>query len=59
MMDDYYFGWHPAMSFGMSLVWLIFLIVAAYLVYKLIKHEKILALSRPVIRSAEDILAER
>ena len=55
MMGDYYFGWH----LGMSLVWLIFLIVVAYLIYKLIKHEKILTPSRPVVKSAEDILAER
>ena len=55
MMDDYSFGWH----IGMSLVWLIFLIVLAYLIYKLIKQEKIFAPSRPVAKSAEDILAER
>ena len=29
MMDDYSFGWH----IGMSLVWLVFLIVVAYLIY--------------------------
>ena len=52
-------GWHPFIGFGMGLLWLIVIIVIAYLVYKLIKHEKILAPNRPVIKSAEDILAER
>jgi len=55
MMDDYSFGWH----IGMSLVWLVFLIVVAYLIYKLIKQEKIFAPSRQVAKSAEDILSER
>ncbi|MDD1738286.1 MAG: SHOCT domain-containing protein [Methanothrix sp.] len=35
------------------------LIVIAYLVYKLIKSEKILAPSKTSIKSAEDLLAER
>jgi putative membrane protein len=52
-------GWHPYMGLGMDLVWLIAIIVIAYLIYKLIKSEKILAPSRPVIKSVEDILAER
>ena len=43
----------------MGLFWLIVAIVVAYLIYKLIKNEKILVPSRPAIRSAEDILAER
>ena len=43
----------------MSLFWLIVVIVVAYLIYKLIKSEKILTPSRPVIKNAEDILAER
>jgi putative membrane protein len=47
------------MGFGMGLFWPIIVIVVAYLIYKLIKSEKILAPSRPVIRSAEDILSER
>jgi putative membrane protein len=59
MTDGYYSGWHPFMGIGMGLIWLIFLIVVAYLVYKLIKSERILAPSRPVIKDAEDILAER
>ncbi len=41
------------------MIWVIVVIVIAYLVYKLIKNEKILAPKRPIIRSAEDILAER
>jgi len=59
MMDDYYFGWHPFMGLGMGLVWLIFLIVVAYLIYKLIKSEKILAPKKPSIQSATDIIDER
>lgn len=51
MMDPY-----PFMGFGMGLIWLIFLIVVAYFVYKLIKSERILA---PPSSSAENILAER
>ena len=43
----------------MGLFWLIAVIVVAYLIYKLNKSEKILAPSRPVIKNAEDILAER
>jgi putative membrane protein len=56
MMDGY---WYPYMGFGMSLVWLIFLIVVAYLIYRLIKHEKIFAPSNPIVKTPEDILAER
>ena len=50
---------YPFMGFGMGLLWPIIVIVVAYLIYKLIKSEKILAPSRPVIKGAEDILAER
>jgi len=50
---------HPFMGIGMGLLWLIALIVVAYLIYKLIKSEKILAPSRPITRSAVDILSER
>ena len=50
---------HPFMGIGIGLFWLIIAIVVAYLIYKLIKSEKILVPSRPVIRSAEDILSER
>jgi putative membrane protein len=55
-MPYYHMGSYPFMGFGMGLIWLIFLIVVAYFVYKLIKNERILA---PPSRSAEDILAER
>jgi putative membrane protein len=47
------------MGIGIGLFWLIVAIVVAYLIYKLIKSERILVPSRPVIRSAEDILSER
>ena len=53
---------YPFMGFGMGLLWpiiVIVVVVVAYLIYKLIKNEKILAPSRSVIRSAEDILSER
>lgn len=50
---------YPYMGFGMSLIWLIVIIVIAYFVYRLIKDERILAPKRPAIRSAEDILDER
>jgi putative membrane protein len=50
---------YPFIGFGSSLIWLIFLIVVAYFVYKLIKSEKILAPTKPSIKGAEDILAER
>lgn len=59
MMDDYYYGWHPAMGLGMDLVWLIFLIAVAYFVYKLIKSEKILAPKKSSIQSPTDIADER
>jgi putative membrane protein len=54
-MMDYY----PFMGFWTSLVWVVVLIVVAYLIYKLIKAEKILAPSKSSIKSAEDILTER
>jgi len=44
---------------GTSLVWLIAIVVIAYLIYRLIKSEKILAPSKVSIRSAEEILNER
>jgi putative membrane protein len=59
MMDGYYSGWHPFLGLGMGIVWLIFLIAVAYLVYKLIKSGKILAPKEPSMRSAADILDER
>ena len=54
-MMDYY----PFMGFWSSLIWVIVVIVVAYLIYKLIKTEKILAPSKPPIKNADDILAER
>ncbi|MGA9098495.1 MAG: SHOCT domain-containing protein, partial [Methanotrichaceae archaeon] len=42
-----------------GLLWLIVIIVIAYLIYRLIKSEKILAPSKPISRNVEDILAER
>ena len=59
MMDGYYSGWHPFMGFGMGLIWLIFLIAVAYLVYKLIKNEKILAPKKLAMKNAVDILDDR
>jgi putative membrane protein len=52
---DYY----PFMGFWTGLVWLIVIIVVAYLIYKLIKSEKILAPQTTPIKSAADILDER
>ena len=54
-MMDYY----PFMGFWSSLIWIIVVIVVAYLIYKLIKTEKILTPSKPLIKNADDILAER
>jgi putative membrane protein len=50
---------YPHMGLGTSLVWLIAIVVIAYLIYRLIKSEKILAPSKVSIRSAEEILNER
>ncbi len=58
-MMDYYYYYHPFMGFGTSLVWLIAVIVVAYLVYKLIKSEKILAPKPTTSRTATDILDGR
>ncbi len=41
------------------MVWLIVVIVVAYLIYKLIKSEKILAPQKTSIKTAADILDER
>ncbi len=54
MMD-----WYPYMGFGMGLIWIIVLIVIAYLIYRLIKERRIFAPQRPITGSSEDILAER
>jgi putative membrane protein len=51
---------YPFMGFGTGIMWLIAIVVIAYLVYKLIKSEKILAPSKIGSgKSAEDILNER
>ncbi len=52
-------GGYPGMGFGLGLLWLIVIIVIAYLIYRLIREEKILAPNRSAARNAEDILAER
>ncbi len=54
-----YYHMYPFMGFGTSLVWLIVLIVVAYLIYKLINSEKILAPQKTQIKTATDILDER
>ncbi len=54
-----YYHMYPYMGFGVGLIWLIVIVLIAYFIYKLIKNEIILAPNRPVMRSAEDILAER
>ena len=51
---------HPFMGFGTGILWLVAIVVIAYLIYKLVKSEKILLPSRIVSsKSAEDILNER
>jgi putative membrane protein len=48
---------YPFMGFGARIIWLIAIAVIAYLVYRLIKDERILA---PAARkNAEDILDDR
>jgi len=48
------------MGFGTGILWLVAIVVIAYLIYKLVKSEKILLPSRIVSsKSAEDILNER
>ena len=58
-MPYYHPMMHPFIGIGIGLFWLIIVIGVAYLIYRLIKSEKILVPSRPVIRTAEDILSER
>ena len=50
MMD-----WYPFMGIWMNFIWLIIILVVAYIVYRQIKSEKILGSGK----SAEDLLAER
>lgn len=61
-MGPWMMDWYPQssyMGFWMSLIWMIIIIVVVYLIYKLIKSEKIFAPSNIPSKSAEDILAER
>jgi putative membrane protein len=51
--------YHPFTGFWSSLIWLIAIIVIAYIVYRLVKSEKIFAPVKPSMKNAEDILAER
>lgn len=51
--------YYPFAGFWSSLIWLIAIIVIAYLVYKLVKSEKIFTPAKPPVKNAEDILAER
>ena len=58
--DGWVLRWGASLFwYGMALIWLIFLIVVAYLVYKLIKSGKILAPKEPSVKSVADILDER
>jgi Predicted membrane protein len=51
---------YPFMGFGTGILWLVAIVVIAYLIYKLVKSEKILLPSRIVSsKSAEDVLNER
>jgi putative membrane protein len=51
---------HPFMGFGIGIIWLVAIVVLAYLIYKLIKREKIILPSRIISsKSPEDILDER
>lgn len=55
-----YYHMYPFMGFGTGILWLVAIVVIAYLIYKLIKSEKILLPSRIVSsKSAEDVLNER
>ena len=55
-----YYHMYPFMGFGTGIIWLVAIVVIAYLVYKLIKSEKILAPTKIASgKSAEDILNER
>jgi putative membrane protein len=55
-----YYHMYPFMGFGTGIIWLIAIVVIAYLIYKLIKSEKIILPSRIVSsKSPEDILDER
>jgi putative membrane protein len=59
MPYDHMMYYYPFMSFWTSLIWLVGIAIVAYLIYKLIKSEKILAPNKPLIKSAQDLLEER
>ncbi|VVB63817.1 Uncharacterised protein [uncultured archaeon] len=55
-----YYHMYPFMGFGTGVLWLIVVLVIGYLVYKLIKEERIFAPSKMLPgKNAEDILNER
>jgi putative membrane protein len=55
-----YYHMYPFMGFGAGIIWLIAIAVIAYLIYRLIKDEKILAPSKIAPgKSAENILDDR
>jgi putative membrane protein len=55
-----YYHMYPFMGFGTGILWLVAIVVIAYLIYKLVKSEKILLPSRIVSsKNVEDILDER
>ena len=55
-----YYHMYPFMGFGTGILWLVAIVVIAYLIYKLVKSEKILLPSRIVSsKTAEDILDEK
>ena len=59
MPYDHMMYYYPFMGFWTSLIWLVGISIVAYLIYKLIKSEKILAPSKPLIKSTQDLLEER
>jgi uncharacterized membrane protein len=55
-----FYHMYPSMGFGAGIIWLIAIAAIAYLVYKLIRDEKILAPTKIApVKSAEDILDDR
>ena len=55
-----YYHMHPFMGFGTGILGLVAIVVIAYLIYKLIKSEKIILPSRIASsKSPEDIMDER
>ena len=55
-----YYHMYPFMGFGTGILWLVAIVVIAYLIYKLVKSEKILLPSSIVSsKNVEDILDER